>query len=49
MSYTELLPKPDPNTVKIGLKTASRNRLIELLGEPRSSYTGACNRSLAPS
>jgi hypothetical protein len=42
MDFLELLPKPDKNTINVGLRTASTEQLIELLGNPRDTYTGDC-------
>jgi hypothetical protein len=42
MDFLELLPKPDKNTINVGLRTASTEQLIELLGNPRETYTGDC-------
>jgi hypothetical protein len=42
MNFLELLPKPDRNTINIGLRPATTSELTELLGNPRESYTGDC-------
>jgi len=40
--YLDLIPKPDPSTVNVGLPSPKLSTLGSLLGEPRSSYTGDC-------
>jgi len=42
MDFTETLPKPDPNTVNIGLKSPAVSFITSLLGNPRNDYTGQC-------
>jgi len=42
MNFTELLRKPDPATVNIGLKSPGINFITSLLGNPRDEYTGDC-------
>lgn len=42
MDFTELLPKPDPASVNIGLKSPSVAFMTSLLGNPRDEYTGEC-------
>jgi hypothetical protein len=42
MDFTELLPKPDPATVNIGLKSPSLSFISSLLGNPRETYSGEC-------
>lgn len=42
MDFTETLPKPDPNSVNIGLKSPSVTFITSLLGNPRDDYTGTC-------
>jgi hypothetical protein len=40
--YLELIRKPKPSTVNVGLSSPKLSTLRNLLGEPRSSYTGSC-------
>lgn len=40
MDFTETLPKPDSNSVNIGLKSPTVNFITSLLGNPRNDYTG---------
>jgi hypothetical protein len=40
--YLELIPKPGPSTVNVGLSSPRLSTLRDLLGEPRSNYMGAC-------
>ena len=42
MNYLELLPKPAPDTVNVGLRSPRLATLRAILGEPRESYTGEC-------
>ncbi len=40
MDFTETLPKPDPNSVNIGLKSPTVKIITSLPGKPRNDYTG---------
>jgi D-alanyl-D-alanine carboxypeptidase len=42
MDFLELLPKPDRNTINVGLRTATTKELTTLLGSPRETYSGEC-------
>jgi hypothetical protein len=42
MDLLELVPKPSADTINVGLKSAGAAALIELLGNPRATYTGDC-------
>jgi hypothetical protein len=42
MDFLQLVPKPARETINIGLGSASAEDLIDLLGNPRESYTGDC-------
>lgn len=41
-SYLDLIPKPPASTVNVGLSSPRRETLRQILGEPRSDYTGEC-------
>jgi D-alanyl-D-alanine carboxypeptidase len=47
-NYLELIPKPDPSTVNVGLSSPKLATLRSLLGEPRASYTGECQPITGP-
>jgi hypothetical protein len=51
MNFAELVALPDRSQYNVGLSSPSNARMIELLGNPRDSYTGDCqpvtNRTLA--
>nr|WP_298684345.1 M15 family metallopeptidase [uncultured Dongia sp.] len=49
MDLLELVPKPSTDTINVGLKSAGAAALIELLGNPRKSYTGDCQPITNPS
>jgi hypothetical protein len=42
--YLELIPKPRPSIVNVGPYSPKLSTLRNLLGEPRSSYSGSCRR-----
>jgi D-alanyl-D-alanine carboxypeptidase len=46
--YLEIIPKPDPSTVNVGLSSPKLSTLRSLLGEPRSDYTGKCQPITGP-
>jgi hypothetical protein len=47
-SYLELIPKPGPSTVNVGLSSPKLSTLRDILGEPRSDYTGECQPITGP-
>lgn len=47
-SYLDLIPKPQPSTVNIGLSSPKLSTLRSILGEPRASYTGECQPITGP-
>ena len=47
-NYLELIPKPDPSTVNVGLSSPKVSTLRNLLGEPRANYTGDCQPVTGP-
>lgn len=46
--YLELIKRPDPSTVNVGLTSPKLSTLRNLLGEPRSDYTGDCQPVTGP-
>ncbi len=46
--YLELIPRPDPSTVNVGLASPKLSTLRDIFGEPRSSYTGECQDITGP-
>lgn len=46
--YLELIRKPDPSTVNVGLTSPKLATLRTILGEPRSDYTGSCQPITGP-
>jgi hypothetical protein len=46
--YLELIKRPDPSTVNIGLASPKLSTLRAILGEPRSDYTGECQPVTGP-
>lgn len=47
-NYLELIPKPHPSTVNIGLSSPKLATLRTILGEPRATYTGSCQPITGP-
>lgn len=47
-SFLDLIPKPDPSTVNVGLSSPKLSTLRSILGEPRASYTGECQPITGP-
>jgi len=47
-NYLELIPKPHPSTVNVGLSSPKVSTLRNLLGEPRANYTGDCQPITGP-
>ena len=51
MNFAELVELPDRSQFNVGLSSPSNSRMIELLGNPRDSFSGECqpvtNRTLA--
>src|SRR5262245_61775195 len=47
-NYLELIRKPDPSTVNVGLSSSKLSTLRSILGEPRSNYTGQCQPVTGP-
>jgi len=46
--YLELIPKPHPSTVNVGLSSPILSTLRNILGEPRPNYTGVCQPVTGP-
>jgi hypothetical protein len=46
--YLELIPKPSPGSVNVGLASPRLATLRSILGEPRDSYTGECQPITGP-
>src|SRR5262249_26297338 len=46
--YLELIPKPKASTVNVGLSSPKLSTLRNILGEPRSDYTGTCQPITGP-
>jgi hypothetical protein len=51
MNFAELVELPDRSQYNVGLSSPSNSRMIELLGNPRDSFSGDCqpvtNKTLA--
>jgi D-alanyl-D-alanine carboxypeptidase len=47
-NYLELISKPHPSTINVGLASPKLSTLRSLLGEPRSDYTGSCQPITGP-
>lgn len=48
VDYLELIPKPEASTVNVGLASPKLATLRNMLGEPRSNYTGDCQPVTGP-
>ena len=48
VNYLELVPKPAPSTVNVGLSSPKLPTLRSILGEPRADYTGTCQSITGP-
>src|SRR5262245_7806915 len=48
VDYLELIKKPDPSTVNVGLSSPKLSTLRKILGEPRADYTGNCQPITGP-
>ena len=42
MNFSDLVLLPDKSQYNVGLSSAGNSRMLELLGNPRDSYTGEC-------
>jgi hypothetical protein len=47
-NFLELIPRPDPSTVNVGLSSPKLATLRNILGEPRANYTGDCQPITGP-
>ncbi len=48
VDYLEKVQKPDASVVNVGLTSPKLSTLRDILGEPRSSYTGECQPITGP-